>query len=66
MVIDSSVCQIRVDFVDTQLLPPTQGECMEQYLTIKGNIWPLGVEKLCGKNVDGQHFYVEIDSSPSG
>ena len=66
IVSDTSVCQIRVDFVDTQMLPPNLGECNQQYLTIKGNIWPLGVDRFCGKNIDGQHFYVEIDPSSNG
>ena len=33
---DSSVCQVRVDFVDTQLLAPTNGDCLKQYLSIQG------------------------------
>ena len=66
IVSDTSVCQIRVDFVDTQMLPPNLGECNQQYLTIKGNIWPLGVDRFCGNNIDGQHFYVEIDPSSNG
>ena len=57
---DSQVCQVRVDFVDTELLPPINGDCSQQYLTINGPIWPLGVQKFCGKN-DGQHFYIELD-----
>ena len=57
---DSKVCQVRVDFVDTQLLQPINGECSQQYLTLNGPIWPLGVQKFCGKN-DGQHFYIELD-----
>ena len=57
---DSKVCQVRVDFVDTELLGPVNGDCSQQYLTINGPIWPLGVQKFCGKN-DGQHFYIELD-----
>jgi len=48
------------------MLPPNLGECNQQYLTIKGNIWPLGVDRFCGNNIDGQHFYVEIDPSSNG
>ena len=33
---DSNVCQVRVDFVDTQLLEPSEGSCEKQYLTVKG------------------------------
>jgi len=32
---DASVCQIRVDFVDTKLLEPSDGNCVKQYLVIK-------------------------------
>jgi hypothetical protein len=59
---DASVCQVRVDFVDTKLLDPTNGECQKQHLLVRGTIWPLGVEKFCGRN-EGQHFYIEIDQS---
>lgn len=62
---DSSVCQVRVDFVDTELLPPDEGDCNQQYLTVNGHIWPLGLQKFCGVN-DGQHFYIEIDPVISG
>ena len=36
------------------------GECVRQYLMIRGTIWPMGVTKFCGINRD-QHFYIEID-----
>ena len=49
-------------FSDTQLLQPIEGDCEQQYLSIQGSIWPIGVPKICGHN-DGQHFYVEIDKS---
>ena len=49
-------------YSDTQLLQPIEGDCEQQYLSIQGSIWPIGVPKICGHN-DGQHFYVEIDKS---
>ena len=62
---DPSVCQVRVDFVDTHLHSPDEGKCDQQYMTVRGNIWPLGLSRFCGKN-DGQHFYIELDQSQSG
>ncbi len=54
--------QIRVDFVQTEMLQPTKGNCVQQYLDVRGTIWPLGVSKFCGLN-DGQHFYIELDDT---
>ena len=65
LVLHSDVCQVRVDFVDTALLPPVEGECSLQKLTVSGTIWPLGVKSFCGVNTD-QHFYIEtLDSESS-
>ena len=50
-----NVCQVRVDFVDTELLTPQNGNCVDQYLTISGTIWPTGFNRICGINPD-QHF----------
>ena len=44
------ICQIRVDFVDTEMLSPENGNCNEQYLLVTGTIWPLGFRRLCGIN----------------
>jgi len=57
---DTSVCQVRVDFVDTELLAPTAGNCQDQYLIVTGSIWPTGFHRLCGINAD-QHFYVHLN-----
>ena len=54
------ICQVRVDFVDTELLSPRNGICNEQYLLVTGTIWPLGFQRLCGINPD-QHFYVHLN-----
>eukprot|EP00090_Calanus_glacialis_P015042 TRINITY_DN23916_c0_g1_i1.p1 TRINITY_DN23916_c0_g1~~TRINITY_DN23916_c0_g1_i1.p1 ORF type:complete len:681 (+),score=97.98 TRINITY_DN23916_c0_g1_i1:151-2193(+) len=59
LVLDKSACQVRVDFVDTDMLAPKDGSCIDQELTIQGTIWPLGVQSFCGRN-DGQHFYIEV------
>lgn len=58
LVLHSDVCQVRVDFVDTAFLPPVDGECSLQRLTIGGTVWPIGVKSICGVNSD-QHFYIE-------
>ena len=54
------ICQIRVDFVDTEMLSPDEGLCTEQSLQIGGAAAPVGFERLCGLNAD-QHFYIHID-----
>ena len=45
-----NVCQVRVDFVDTELLTPKNGNCVDQYMTITGTIWPTGTNRICGIN----------------
>ena len=57
---DPGVCQIRVDFVDTELLSPYQGDCNDQYLIVSGSTWSTGFQKVCGINPD-QHFYLHLD-----
>ena len=61
LILNSGVCQVRVDFVDTKLLSPVRGECSQQSLTVQGTIYPLGVSSFCGVNTD-QHFYIETAS----
>ena len=61
LILNSGVCQVRVDFVDTQLLSPVRGECSQQSLQVTGTIFPLGVNNFCGVNTD-QHFYIETVS----
>ena len=57
---EPGVCQVRVDFVDTELLSPIEGDCVDQYLIISGSTWSTGFNKLCGINPD-QHFYIHLD-----
>ena len=33
------ICQVRVDFVDTELLSPRNGICNEQYLLVTGTVF---------------------------
>ncbi|XP_035714482.1 uncharacterized protein LOC118438397 [Folsomia candida] len=54
------ICQVRVDLVDTVLLPPTRGECLSQTLTVEGALWPTGLSPICGVNND-QHFYLHLE-----
>ena len=42
--------QIRVDFVDTEMLSPVEGNCDDQYMTVSGSIWPTGFKRICGIN----------------
>ncbi len=39
-----------MDFVDTELLTPDNGNCNEQNMMISGTIWPIGVNRICGIN----------------
>ena len=34
--------QVRIDFVDTEMLAPTEGDCMDQYLLVSGSVWTTG------------------------
>ena len=34
--------QVRVDFVDTEMLSPVDGECQDQYLVVSGSVWTTG------------------------
>ena len=52
--------EIRVDFVDTEMQSPKQGDCDDQYLIVSGSVWNPGFHKLCGINPD-QHFYLHLD-----
>ena len=49
-----------MDFVDTELLTPENGNCQDQYFAISGSIWPIGVNQICGINPD-QHFYIHFN-----
>ena len=60
VVSNPSVCQLRVDFVDTELHGPEAGNCAEQFLIVSGDVWKPGFEKICGVNPD-QHFYLHLD-----
>ena len=59
------ICQIRVDFVDTELQVPKTGNCIGQFMQVAGPIWPTGFSRLCGLNSD-QHFYVHINREEEG
>ena len=63
LVASRNVCQIRVDFIDTKLFSPTQGDgnCVLQYLKVSGSVFSPGFRRLCGQNPD-QHFYLHIDA----
>lgn len=48
---DPNVCQLRLDFLDFQLDPPTQGACRDDYMEISASgIPPLAIPRLCGLN----------------
>lgn len=48
---DPNVCQLRLDFLDFQLDPPTEGACRDDYMEISASgMPPLTVPRLCGLN----------------
>lgn len=48
---DLNVCQLRLDFLDFQLDPPTNGACLDDYLEISASgMPPQTVPRLCGLN----------------
>ena len=53
---ESPICQLRLDFLDLRLGPPTMGDCNGDQFIVRANE-PLPV--LCGNN-SGQHIYVDV------
>merc|ERR1712115_181032 len=53
---ESPICQLRLDFIDLRLGPPTKGDCNGDQFIVRANE-PLPV--LCGNN-SGQHIYVDV------
>jgi len=49
-----------VDFVDSEMVEPRNGNCLSQFVLLVGPIWPVGFTRLCGTNTD-QHFYMTIN-----
>lgn len=55
---DPNVCQLRLDFLDFQLDPPTQGACRDDYMEISASgIPPLAIPRLCGLNRNQHRKY---------
>ena len=40
------IFQVRIDFVDTEMLTPTEGSCKDQYMSISGGCQGVS-KKLC-------------------
>jgi hypothetical protein len=53
---ENPICQLRLDFLDLRLGPPTGGDCNGDQFIVRANE-PLPV--LCGNN-SGQHIYVDV------
>lgn len=57
----ASVCQLRIDFLDLTLAPPSgDGICNTDVLTVTGGA--SQVPPICGTNA-GQHVYVDFDGT---
>lgn len=55
----SSVQQMRIDFLDLELLGPTNGTCVNEMLVISGSGISNQIPVICGYNT-GQHLYVDV------
>ena len=50
------IFQVRIDFVDTEMLTPTEGSCKDQYMSISG-----GCQGVSKKNLHfAQFVYYEL------
>lgn len=55
---DQNVCQLRLDFLDFQLDPPTQGSCRDDYMEISASgLPPQTIPRLCGLNRNQHRKY---------
>jgi hypothetical protein len=55
---DHSVKQLRIEFIQTHLAPPTgDGLCTRDYISVESD--SLNVPRLCG-SLSGQHVYVHL------
>lgn len=55
---DINVCQLRLDFLDFQLDPPTNGACKDDYMEISASgMPPQTVPRLCGLNRNQHRKY---------
>ena len=43
------ILQVRIDFVDTEMLTPTEGSCKDQYMSISGGCQGVS-KKLCSSH----------------
>ncbi|RWS08288.1 hypothetical protein B4U79_09580, partial [Dinothrombium tinctorium] len=57
---DSDICQIRLDFLDFQLDPPKEGQCLGDKLTISASKQATStIPTLCGLNRNS-HIYINV------
>ncbi|CAH2084768.1 unnamed protein product [Euphydryas editha] len=56
------VQQIRLDFMDFEILPPTSGTCNQDQFLVTGQNINSVIPILCGIN-SGQHIYVEVSET---
>ncbi|XP_044762650.1 uncharacterized protein LOC123319783 [Coccinella septempunctata] len=55
----SDIQQMRIDFLDFELLGPTDGNCINEMFVITGNGLNNQIPSICGYNT-GQHIYVDV------
>ena len=50
-IIDPDICQLRIDFLEFQIDPPIQGDCVGDKFTVTASgMTPTSVPVLCGNN----------------
>ena len=60
---DINVCQLRLDFLDFQLDPPSNGACKDDYMEISASgMPPQTVPRLCGMNRNQHREYQHLHS----
>ncbi|KAJ8979796.1 hypothetical protein NQ317_001285 [Molorchus minor] len=59
--LNDNISKMRIDFLDLELIGPTNGTCMDERLIISGQNTNNQIPVICGYNT-GQHVYVDVSS----
>ncbi|OTF80578.1 hypothetical protein BLA29_004052 [Euroglyphus maynei] len=59
-IVDADICQLRIDFLEFQIDPPTEGNCLgDKFTATASGMTPTAVPVLCGNNRN-QHIYLSL------
>ncbi|XP_054166036.1 uncharacterized protein LOC128963546 [Oppia nitens] len=56
----NKICQIRLDFMDFELIQPNEGNCDKDQFIVSGHNLNSPAPTICGFN-SGQHMYLDVD-----